>query len=99
MCSRGRVRLCQHHDRLVEGAVYRVTGSIVRADVSRFPQGWGARSGKPYTTHYVRAASATKAENKGMNSSRLRARICSRALLGRASQSSIERRPDVPLPR
>ena len=52
------------HERLVEGATYRVTGSVVRANVSRFPEGWGVRSGRPYTSYYVQAESATKAENK-----------------------------------
>ena len=50
--------------RFVEGATYRITGKVERSDVRRFPAGWGARSGKPYSTYYVRAESAARLEEK-----------------------------------
>ena len=50
--------------KLVEGATYRITGHVDRSEVRRFPVGWGERSGRPYSTLYVRAESAVRTEEK-----------------------------------
>ena len=52
------------HQHLVDGSTYRVVGSVVRTEVRRFPDGWGARSGKPYSTYHVQARSAQRVKDK-----------------------------------
>lgn len=49
---------------LVEGSTYRVVGRVVRTEVRRFPDGWGARSGKPYSTYHVQARSAKRVKDE-----------------------------------
>ena len=52
------------HRHFKEGATYRVTGSVVREEAGRFPEGWGARSHQPYATFYVQAETATRIEDE-----------------------------------
>ena len=49
---------------LVEGASYKATGTMERVEVRRFPDAWGARSGKYDSTHHLRARSATRMGEK-----------------------------------
>jgi hypothetical protein len=50
--------------RLVEGATYRVKARLTRTEVRQFPEGWGARSGKPYSIYHLQAESATRVEDR-----------------------------------
>ena len=52
------------HRHFQEGATYRVVGRVVREEAGRFPDGWGARSGKPYSTYHVQARSAKRVKDK-----------------------------------
>ena len=53
---------------LKESTTYRVVGSVAGTEVSRFPEGWGARSNQPYSTYYVQAESATRVEDNDLSS-------------------------------
>lgn len=52
------------HAHLVEGATYIVEADVQRIEVHQFPDGWGARSKRPYSTYYLYAKSATRSESK-----------------------------------
>ena len=52
------------HAHLVEGATYSVEANVQRIEVHQFPEGWGARSKRRYSTYYLYAKSATRSEGK-----------------------------------
>lgn len=50
--------------RLTEHATYEVTARVARVEVRQFPPGWGERSGKYYSTYFLRAMAAKRLEGK-----------------------------------